>query len=78
MATKYRKIDTRMWRDERFTRLSTEEKLVAGYCLTAQSNRCGIFVFSPAMAAEVTTAVAMGPALRARLERSGITFAVAG
>lgn len=52
MATKYRKIDPRIWRDERFARLSASDKLIALYCLTAQSNRCGIFVFSPAMAAE--------------------------
>lgn len=52
MSTKYRKIDPRIWRDERFSTLATEEKLIALYCLTAQSNRCGIFVFSPAMAAE--------------------------
>jgi short subunit dehydrogenase-like uncharacterized protein len=30
----------------------------------------------PPTAGQVTTAQAMGPALRARLERSGITFAV--
>lgn len=52
MAAKYRKIDPRIWRDERFSRLCAEDKLIALYCLTAQSNRCGIFVFSPAMAAE--------------------------
>ena len=52
MAQKYRKIDPRIWRDEKFSRLTPEEKLVAVYCLTAQVNRCGIFVFSPAMAAE--------------------------
>lgn len=52
MSTKFRKIDPRIWRDERFTTLGTDEKLVALYCLIAQSNRCGIFVFSPAMAAE--------------------------
>jgi hypothetical protein len=52
VAQKYRKIDPRVWRDERFLLLTSEEKLVALYCLTAQVNRCGIFVFSPAMAAE--------------------------
>lgn len=52
MAQKYRKIDPRIWRDEKFVKLSPEAKLVAIYCLTAQVNRCGIFVFSPAMAAE--------------------------
>lgn len=49
---KFRKLDPRIWRDERFVTLSPEEKLVAVYCLTAQVNRCGIFVFSPGMAAE--------------------------
>ena len=52
MAQKYRKLDPRIWRDEKFATLTPDEKLVAVYCLTAQVNRCGIFVFSPAMAAE--------------------------
>lgn len=52
MAQKFRKIDPRIWRDEKFAALKPEDKLIALYCLTAQSNRCGIFVFSPAMAAE--------------------------
>ena len=49
----YRKIDVRIWSDEKFTRLSVDEKIVAIYCLTnRQVNRCGLFVFSPALAAE--------------------------
>lgn len=52
MAEKYRKLGARIWRDEKFTALDEVQKLVAIYCLTAQVNRCGIFVFSPAMAAE--------------------------
>jgi hypothetical protein len=52
MAQKYRKIDPRIWRDEKFDGLTEGEKLVALYCITAQTNRCGIFAFSPAMAAE--------------------------
>ena len=52
MAPKYRKLDPRIWRDEKFVRLTLEEKLIAIYCLTAQVNRCGLFAFSPAMAAE--------------------------
>ena len=53
MAQKYRKIDPRIWRDERFAMLAPDEKLIALYCLTCPSvNRCGIFVFSPAMAVE--------------------------
>ena len=53
MAARYRKIDPRIWRDEKFIKLNAYEKLIALYCLTASpSNRCGIFVFSPAMAEE--------------------------
>jgi len=49
---RYRKIDPRIWRDEKFVSLSAEEKLIAIYCLVAQSNRIGFFNFSPARAAE--------------------------
>lgn len=52
MAAKFRKIDPRIWHDERFITLSNEEKLLAVYCLTAQCNRCGLFVFSMGKAAE--------------------------
>lgn len=53
MAQKYRKIDPRIWGDEKFSKLSPQEKLVALYCLTCpQCNRVGIFRFSPALAAE--------------------------
>lgn len=53
MARKYRKIDPRIWSDERFVRLSEQEKLLALYCLTSpQGNRIGIFRFSIALAAE--------------------------
>lgn len=52
MAAKYRKIDPRIWKDEKFRSLDESEKLVAIYCVTAQSNRIGIFTFSPAMASE--------------------------
>jgi len=52
MAERYRKIDPRIWKDEKFINLSEKEKLICIYCLTAQSNRIGIFNFSPAMAAE--------------------------
>lgn len=52
MAQKYRKIDPRIWRDEKFRRLTAVQKLVAVYCLTAQANRCGIFAFSTAAAAQ--------------------------
>jgi hypothetical protein len=52
MAQKYRKIDPRIWSDEKFTKLSSDEKLIAIYVLTAQTNRIGLFKFSPALAAE--------------------------
>lgn len=53
MARKYRKIDPRIWGDERFVNLSNEEKLIALYCLTSpQCNRIGLFRFSVAAAAE--------------------------
>ncbi len=52
MAAKYRKIDPRFWKDEKVMSLSIEEKAIALYVLTAQSNRIGLFTFSPALAAE--------------------------
>jgi hypothetical protein len=50
--SRYRKIDPRIWKDEKFTSVTNDEKLVVLYCLTAQSNRIGLFLFSCAMAAE--------------------------
>jgi hypothetical protein len=50
--SRYRKIDPRMWDDEKFITLERSEKLVAIYAITAQSNRIGLFKFSPAMAGE--------------------------
>lgn len=52
MAAKYRKIDPRIWDDERFRVLSPGQKLCALYTITAQSNRCGIFVYSHGLAFE--------------------------
>ena len=53
MARKYRKIDPRIWSDERFSLLPDTEKVVALYVLTCpQSNRVGIFRFSLALASE--------------------------
>jgi hypothetical protein len=49
---RYRKFDPRTWKDEKFQVLSDREKLAAIYIFTAQSNRCGLFNFSPAQAAE--------------------------
>lgn len=53
MARKYRKIDPRIWSDERFKTLNEQEKLLALYCLTTpQGNRVGIFRLSLALSAE--------------------------
>lgn len=52
MAAKYRKIDPRMWDDEKFEEMEPMHKLVAINALTSQSNRIGIFKFSPAKSAE--------------------------
>ena len=52
MAAKYKKIDPRMWNDEKFRTLTSEEKLIAIYAITAQSNRIGLFVFSISRGAE--------------------------
>lgn len=49
---RYRKIDPRIWKDEGFRQFTLEEKAIAVYVFTAQSNRIGLFNFSPAMAAE--------------------------
>jgi hypothetical protein len=52
MASRYRKIDPRIWTDERFRRLTAQEQRIALYILTAQSNRIGLFLFSPGKAVE--------------------------
>ncbi|MCG3177394.1 MAG: hypothetical protein MOGMAGMI_02368 [Candidatus Omnitrophica bacterium] len=49
---RYRKIMPRIWRDEKFRQLQPDDKLLALYVLTAQSNRIGLFYFSIGMAAE--------------------------
>jgi hypothetical protein len=49
---RYRKIDPRIWTDEKMRTLSPLDKLVALYIITAQSNRIGLFHFSLARAAE--------------------------
>lgn len=55
MAQKYRKVDPRIWGDEKFAVLRPEEKLIALYCLTSsQVNRVGIFRFSIGLGAEET------------------------
>lgn len=52
MAARYRKIDPRVWNDEGFEMLNPTEKLVVFNILTGQSNRIGLFKFSPALGAE--------------------------
>ena len=52
MASRYRKIDPRIWTDEKFRQLTAEEQRIALYILTAQSNRIGLFTFSPGKASE--------------------------
>src|SRR4051812_16425907 len=52
MAARYRKIDPRMWNDEKFSKLPAGQKLIAVYLISAQSNRIGMFRFSFGMAAE--------------------------
>jgi len=50
---RYRKIDPRIWKDEKFIAQGVFIKLTILYCLTSsQTNRIGIFNFSPSMAAE--------------------------
>ena len=51
--SRYRKVDPRFWKDEKVCALNRDEKLIALYLFTsAQSNRIGLFSFSPAGAAE--------------------------
>lgn len=53
MAAKYRRIDPRIWNDEKFRKLTFEGRAVALYCLTTdQSNRIGIFNFNVFKAAD--------------------------
>jgi hypothetical protein len=50
--SRYRKIDPRFWKDEKIMDLPPTEKLIALYSFTGQSNRIGLFNFSPGEAAE--------------------------
>lgn len=52
MSARYRKISPRFWRDEKVTGLTMVEKCIALYLFTGQSNRIGLFNFSPGEAAE--------------------------
>lgn len=55
MAAKYRKIDPRIWTDEKFTRLDRDGKLVALWLLSStRVNRCGVVQWSPALCSEET------------------------
>ena len=46
MAAKYRKVDSWIWVDEKFSKLEQMDKLIALYVLTGQSNRVGLFMFN--------------------------------
>jgi len=50
--SRYRKVDPRFWKDEKIRRFSETEKLISLYLFTGQSNRIGLFSFSPGEAAE--------------------------
>lgn len=53
MAAKFRKVDPRIWTDERFRLLSPADRLLAVYCLTCpQCNRIGFFHLSLGHASE--------------------------
>ena len=52
MAARFRKIDPRIWTDEKFRLLKAGEQRIAFYILTAQSNRIGLFSFSVGKACE--------------------------
>src|ERR1700730_17679845 len=50
--SRYRKFDPRFWKDERVRKFEVVTKAVAAYLITGQSNRIGLFNFSPGQAAE--------------------------
>lgn len=50
--SRFRKIEPRFWDDPAVRKLPAEEKALALYLITAQSNRVGLFVFSEARAAD--------------------------
>jgi hypothetical protein len=47
-----RRIPSEIWTDEKFSSLTSIQKLIALYCITGQSNRIGIFKLDPNKAAE--------------------------
>ena len=50
--SRFRKVDPRFWKDEKIIPLPPVEKLIVLYLFTGQSNRIGLFSFSPGEAAE--------------------------
>jgi len=55
VAAKYRRIDPRIWNDEKFQKLSIEERLLTFWILTSSRiNRCGFVLWSPGLASEET------------------------
>ena len=53
--SRYRKVDVRIWTDEKFPNLAAEEKLLAVWLLTnSRLNRCGSFLWSAGLASEET------------------------
>jgi hypothetical protein len=50
--SRYRKLDPRFWKDEKIIDLPPLEKLIVLYMFTGQSNRIGLFNFSPGSAVE--------------------------
>ena len=50
--SRFRKVDPRFWKDEKIIPLAATEKLIVLYLFTGQSNRIGLFSFSPGEAAE--------------------------
>jgi hypothetical protein len=55
MAAKFRKVDPRIWTDEKFRKLTAEGRLLALWMLSSSRvNRCGIVLWSPGLASEET------------------------
>lgn len=55
MAAKYRKIDPRIWTDEKFRTLTTDGRFLTFWLLSSSRvNRCGIVLWSPGLASEET------------------------
>lgn len=70
---RYRKLYPRIWRHKDFMPLDGDNKTLALYILTGpQTNRAGLFVFSPATASEDLGIVL--PTLKKRLTHVCVTF----